>query len=68
MARVYMSYVLLFRLSLILFINSVIIIKTNVLLPQTYVTLADFVYPVYVLWIYCPQKNSKLFGYPIFRL
>lgn len=57
MARVYMSYVLLFRLSLILFINSVIIIKTNVLLPQTYVTLADFVYPVYVLWIYCPQKT-----------
>ena len=35
-------------------INSVIIIKTNVLLPQTYVTLVDFVYPVYVLWFYCP--------------
>jgi hypothetical protein len=38
-------------------INSVIIIKTNVLLPQTYVTLVDFVYPVYVLWFYCPQKT-----------
>ena len=37
-------------------LNNVIINKTKVLLPQTYVTLADFGYPVLVFWFYCSQN------------
>ena len=33
--------------------NHVIIIKTNLLLPQSETTLYDFAYPVYVLWFSC---------------
>ena len=40
--------------------------KTKVLLPQAWVTLADFGYPVYALWFYCSQ-NFKLFRFSIFR-
>ena len=44
---------------------NVIINKTMVRLPHAYVTLADFVSPVYALWFYCSQ-SFKLFGFPIF--
>ena len=37
-------------------LNNVIINKTKVLLPQTYVTLADFGYPVLAFWFYCSQN------------
>ena len=35
------------------FLNNVIIIKTKILLPQTYVISVDFGYSVYDLWFYC---------------
>ena len=36
------------------------IIKTKVLLPQAYVTLADFDYPVKFLWFSCSQRLLAL--------
>jgi hypothetical protein len=35
--------------------HNAIDIKTKVLLPRTYVILADFGYPVQALWHYCSQ-------------
>ena len=46
--------------------NNVIINKTKILLPQAYVTLADFDYPAKALLLYCSQ-NFKLFGFLIFQ-
>jgi hypothetical protein len=43
------------------FLNNVIINKTKVLLLQAKVTIADFGYPVYALWICC-FKNLIIFG------
>jgi hypothetical protein len=40
--------------------NNVIINKTKVLLPLGYVTLANFVYPVYSLWFYYFQNTFWL--------
>ena len=37
-----------------------------VLLPLSWLTVADFGYPVYALLLYCSQ-NFKLSGFPIFR-
>jgi hypothetical protein len=42
-------------------LNNVIINKTKVLLLQAKVTIADFGYPVYALWICC-FKNLIIFG------
>ena len=39
-----------------LLLNNVIITKTNVLLPQVQMTLADFGNPVYALWFTCSQN------------
>jgi hypothetical protein len=38
------------------FLYNVIINKTNILLLQAYVTVADFNYPKLVLWIYSAQN------------
>ena len=46
-------------------LNNVIITKAKVLLPQVYVTLADFGDPVYALWFAC---SKNLFGFPTCRL
>jgi hypothetical protein len=46
------------------FLNNVTIIKTKVLIPRAYVTLADFCYSVLVLLF---PNTVKLFGFPIFR-
>jgi hypothetical protein len=48
------------------FLNNVIINRTKVFLPQAYLTLDDFGYPVYALWFY-GVHNFKLFGFSIFR-
>ena len=37
------------------FINNVIITNTKVPIPQAYVTLDDFGYRAYILWVYCSQ-------------
>jgi len=42
------------------FLNDLIIIETTDLIPQTYVTLADFGYPVKVLLL---PRIFKLFGF-----
>ena len=39
----------------------VYIIKTKILLPQAYMTLADFSYPVQALWFSCSQILALLF-------
>jgi hypothetical protein len=46
--------------------NSSDVLNYKVLLPQTWVTVADFGYPVKALWFYCSQ-NFTLFGFQIFR-
>jgi hypothetical protein len=38
------------------FLNNVVIIKTKVLLPQAYVTLADCCYPVQDVWSSAPTE------------
>jgi len=51
------------------FLNRVIIIKTKVLLPQAYVTIADFDHPVLTPWgFYLLLKTFKSFGFQIFWL
>ena len=42
------------------FLNNVVIIKTKVLLPQAYVTLTDFGYPVQDLWYTAPTDKLDL--------
>jgi len=44
------------------------VMKSKVLLPQTYVTLADFGDPVLDPLVYVLPKLFKLFGFPTFRL
>ena len=46
------------------FENNVIIIKIKVLIPQTWVTLAEFAYAVYVL-SFSISKSQKLFVFSI---
>jgi len=46
-------------------LNHILIIKTKFLLPQAYVTLVEFCYPVYVL-VLLLTKILQLFGFPIF--
>jgi len=38
------------------FLNYIIIIKTEILFPQTHVTLVDFGYRVLALWLYWSQR------------
>jgi hypothetical protein len=42
------------------------IIKNKVLLPQVYVSLVDFGYPVRLLFFMLPKLLNNLFGFPIF--
>ena len=42
------------------FVNSVIILKTNVILPHAYVILADCGYAVYALWFIAPKTLNYL--------
>jgi hypothetical protein len=44
--NVFFSNEFAFHVSIIQFLNHVVIIKTKVFLPQAYVTLADFCYHV----------------------
>ena len=46
------------------YLNNVIIIKTKILLPRAFVTLADFT--IRSFWFCCSPKIIKLFGFPIF--
>jgi len=46
------------------FLYMVIIIKTKVLLPQAYVTLADFGYLVLGPLVFLLPKTFKVLGFP----
>ena len=47
-------------------INHVIIIKTRVIIPQAYVTSADFGYSVKGLWFLCSQRHLNNLDFQIF--